>query len=77
MKVYEIVPTSEYVAGVAIIAADNANVAISLWKQDDEQNDDLWYEGHCNCFERKELTANVDNPKVLIDTIVSTYPTNV
>lgn len=72
MKVFQIVPTKEYFAGVALVAADNANVAISLWKKDYETNDDLWLDGKCECFENKDITANTDTPKVLIDTICDT-----
>lgn len=72
MRVFEIVPTVDYFAGIALIAADNTNVAISLWKEYDELNNDLWVDGKCNCFENKELDANTDIPKVLIDTICDT-----
>lgn len=72
MRVFEIVPTVDYFAGIALVAADNANVAISLWKEYDELNDELWVDGKCNCFENKELDANTDTPKVLIDTIYDT-----
>ena len=72
MRIFEIVPTTNYFAGIALVAADNANIAISLWKEDYEQNDELWVNGKCNCFENKDITANTDTPKVLIDTIVDT-----
>lgn len=70
MKVFEIVPTKEYFAGVALVAANNTNVAITIWKQEEEQNNDLWVKGKCYCFERNDLQTNIDVPKVLIDTIV-------
>lgn len=72
MRVFEIVPTVDYFAGIALVAADNTNVAISLWKEYDELNNDLWVDGKCNCFENKELDAKTDIPKVLIDTICDT-----
>ena len=72
MRVFEIVPTREYFIGVALIAADNTNVAISLWKEYDELNDRHWVDGKCNIFENTDITANTDTPKVLIDTICDT-----
>lgn len=72
MRVFEIVPTVDYFAGVALVAADNTNVAISLWKECDEWNDNLWVNGKCNCFENKDIIAITDTPKVLIDTICDT-----
>ena len=72
MKVFEIVPTVDYFAGVALVAADYTNVAISLWKEYDDLNDRYWVYGKCNIFENKDITANTDTPKVLIDTICDT-----
>ena len=70
MKVFQIIPTNPDVVGTALIAADNANVAISMWKSYDEVNDKLWVTGECNCTENKELDAKTDIPKVLIDEII-------
>ena len=72
MKVFEIVPTVDYFGGVALVAADNTNVAISLWKEYYEQNEQLWVNGKCNIFENKDIIANTDIPKVLIDAIFDT-----
>lgn len=72
MKVFQITPTANYFAGIALVAADNANIAISLWKEDYEQNDELWVDGKCNCSENTDIVAKTDTPKVLIDTICDT-----
>lgn len=72
MKVFEIVPTKEYFAGVALVVANNINVAINIWKQEEEQNNDLWFDGKCLCMESTELKTDIDIPKVIIDTIVDT-----
>lgn len=72
MQIFEIVPTKEYFAGCAIVAADNKNVAINIWKQAEEQNDNLWFDGKCWCMERPELKTDIDVPKVIIDTLVDT-----
>ena len=72
MRVFEIVPTREYFIGVALVAADNTNVAISLWKEYDELNDRHWVDRKYNILGNTDITANTDTPKVLIDTICDT-----
>lgn len=72
MKVFIIAPTKEYFAGCAIVVADNKNVAINIWKQDNENNSDLWFDGKCYCIEQSQLKTDLDIPKVIEDSIVDT-----
>lgn len=70
MKVFKIVPLKAKYYGCAIVAADNKNVAINIWQSNDELNKDLWYDGVCVCLECSELKADLDTPKVILNTIV-------
>ena len=69
MQVYKITPTIDYSWGCALVAANNREEAIKIYKEDDERN--AWeydeFREVCNIVDK--LTYDCVEPTVILDTI--------
>ncbi len=69
MKVYKIIPTTEHSYGCAIIAANNREEAIKLFKDFDKFNDVLYDNARCVCTIIDKLDYDCSEPTIIIDTV--------
>lgn len=69
MQVYKITPTISYSYGCALVAANNREEAIRIYKEDDEKN--AWeydeYKEVCNIVDKLEYDCV--EPTIILDTI--------
>ena len=69
MKVFKIIPTAEYSHGCAIIAANNREEAIKIFKDFDKFNDILYDDAECVCNIIDKLNYNCSEPTIIVDTV--------
>ena len=69
MKVYKITPRTNYSYGCAIVAANNREEAIKVFKDSDEFNDLLYDDTNCVCNIIDKLDYDCSEPTVIIDTV--------
>lgn len=69
MQVFKIIPNHRYFYGCAIIAANNREEAIEVFKDSDEFNDSLYSEGRCTCDIIDKLDYDCSKPTVIVDTV--------
>lgn len=69
MQVYKITPTIVYSWGCALVAANNREEAIKVYKDDDEQNAREYNKFREVCNVVDKLTYDCIEPTVILDTI--------
>lgn len=71
MLVYKIEPTYRYAYGCALVAANNEDEAINLYRNSNEYRDYSYEEYDCVCELVDNLVYNCEEPTIIIDTVNS------
>lgn len=69
MQVYKITPTANYSYGCAIVAANNREEAIKIFKEYDDFNDVLYDDSKCVCNIIDKLDYDCSKPTIIVDTV--------
>ena len=72
MQVYNITPTINYSYGCALVAANNRDEAIKIYRDRNEFNDYQYVDYNCVCNIIDRLEYDCVEPTIILDTIGAT-----